>query len=332
MKMKFAPVLKRLLGISGLCGSLLVAQCSMALEWKMPLGYSENNLHTELAFYFARQLQRETDGQLIVDVVPDAALFKSHQVFGAVRRDLVPIGGRLLSGLAAENPLFELDAVPFLATNYTQAFKLYSAAKPELEKALLIKGVKLLYAVPWPAQGLYSRSEVERVSDFSGFVMRPYSQLTQEFASALGVQQKVLHTAQINRALKRKELDLLLGSAQVASEYKLSKTLPFWYDLDAWLAKEVVVVNLARWNALAPAMQAQLMTAARQTENRGWARSKEISQRSEAALARLGVARVIPSDTLRQEFALIGQAMLLEWLERTGDVGRYVLERYQRSL
>ncbi|MEI8632392.1 hypothetical protein P4S72_11070 [Vibrio sp. PP-XX7] len=52
------------------------------------------------------------------------------------------------------DPIYKLDNLPFLATNFAQAQKLYQVSKPLLEKKLNQEGMMLLYSVPWPPQDL----------------------------------------------------------------------------------------------------------------------------------------------------------------------------------
>src|SRR3546814_16056133 len=78
-------------------------------------------------------------------------------IYWAGRTGQAPSGERLSSALGNEDPLFEIDALPFLATSFDDAWKLYQASKPELEETLDAAGLKLLYTVAWPPQGLYAK-------------------------------------------------------------------------------------------------------------------------------------------------------------------------------
>src|SRR6185312_8447143 len=78
------------------------------------------------------------------------------------------------------------DNVPFVSPGYDNAWKFYQAQKPVLEKKLQGRGLKLLYAVAWPGQGLYTRDPIKTLEDLKGQKMRTYSPLTSRLAELLG--------------------------------------------------------------------------------------------------------------------------------------------------
>ena len=68
--------------------------------------------------------------------------------------------------------MFGVDSIPFLATSYDDARRLYAAQKPALEKLLAAQGMKLLFSVPWPPQSLYSVKPINGPDDLKGTKMR----------------------------------------------------------------------------------------------------------------------------------------------------------------
>ena len=95
---------------------------------------------------------------------PNQSLIKHPDIKNSVRDGIVPIGELLVSRLENENPIYGADSVPFLATSYDEAKKLYAAQKPMMEEALAKDGLKLLFSVPWPPQGLYTKQAVDSVA------------------------------------------------------------------------------------------------------------------------------------------------------------------------
>ena len=71
------------------------------------------------------------------------------------------------SALGSENedPLFGIDVVPFVATSFPDALKLYQASKPTIEKKLAAQGIMLLFAVPWAPQGIYAKKDINSIED-----------------------------------------------------------------------------------------------------------------------------------------------------------------------
>ena len=68
------------------------------------------------------------------------------------------IGETLISLHDNEDPIFGIDVVPFLATSYDEARKLWRASKPLVERKLAEQGLMPLFAVPWPPQGMVAKS------------------------------------------------------------------------------------------------------------------------------------------------------------------------------
>ena len=153
--------------ISILTSLLLLSNVSYAEKWDMALAYGASNFHSANATEFAKNVTEKSGGKLTIVTHPGGSLFKGGEIFRAVRTGQAPIGERFMSALGKEEPLLEIDSLPFLATSYTDAMKLYKAAKAEIAKSLDAKGLVFLYAVPWPAQGLYSKKEINSVADLS---------------------------------------------------------------------------------------------------------------------------------------------------------------------
>ncbi len=299
-----------------------------AIEWRMPIAGDESNFQSQLAMHFSREVKRKTDNKLLITIYPAGKLFQGKQIFGAVKNNLVPIGARLISALNYENPLMRLDALPFLAKNYLEAFKLYKASKGDLERILKVKGVKLLYAVPWPAQGLYSTKKITSIDDLKGLKFRPYSKVTAAFGKKLGFKQVIVPLNKLTRALRRKQINVLFGSALAAQKLKLSRYFPYWYDLQAWLPKEMVVVNLQQWQKLTTAEQKAVASVAKSVEARGWVKSKQVGEQAKQMLLDAGVKIETLSPELQRSIEVAGLSIVQQWLKQVGDKGRYLLERY----
>ena len=165
---------------AALVGAVLIGGPAAAqTSWDMPTPYPDPNFHTQNIKAFAEDVREATGGQLTINIHPAGSLFQHPEIKDAVRRGLVPIGEVLISRLANEDPVFEVDSVPFLASSYEEAEKLAEAARPVLEEKLQAQGLRLLYTVPWPPQGLYTRQAVNGVEDLNGLRFRAYNAATE---------------------------------------------------------------------------------------------------------------------------------------------------------
>jgi len=134
-------------------------------KWDVPTAYPANNFHTENLQQFANDVDKATNGKLKVQLHPNASLFKAPEIKRAVQGGQAQAGEILLVNYENEDPLYGLDGVPFLATSYKDAYKLYKAERKALEDKLAKQGMLLLYTVPWPPQGIYTNRALNADAD-----------------------------------------------------------------------------------------------------------------------------------------------------------------------
>ena len=183
-----------------LASLLIFSNISLAEKWDMALAYGAGNFHSANATEFAKNVSEKSDGKLTIVTHPGGSLFKGGEIFRAVRTGQAPIGERFMSALGKEDPLLEIDSQPFLASTYSDAMKLYKASKGEIAKSLESKGLIFLYAVPWPAQGLYSKKEINSVADLKGLKFRAYNSATVRIAELTGMAPTKIEAAEISQA------------------------------------------------------------------------------------------------------------------------------------
>ncbi|UCE31410.1 MAG: C4-dicarboxylate ABC transporter substrate-binding protein, partial [Burkholderiales bacterium] len=116
-----------------------------AAKWDMPLAYSAQNYHSENAAVFAKCVTDGTKGALEIVTHPSGSLFKGNEIKRAVQTGQAPIGERLMSAHQNENALFAIDSLPFVATSFEDAEKLWQAAQPSIEKVLDKQNLVYLY-------------------------------------------------------------------------------------------------------------------------------------------------------------------------------------------
>jgi TRAP-type C4-dicarboxylate transport system substrate-binding protein len=308
----------------------LGATAARAEKWDMPLAYPASNFHSETAAKFAASVKEKTGGKIEITTHPGGSLFKGDEIFRAVRTGQAQIGERLISALGNEGPIFEIDAVPFLATSYEQAKKLYDASKAATEKALEAKGLKLLYTVVWPPQGLYAQKEINSAADMKGVKFRAYNPATSKIAELLGAVPTKIEAAEVPQAFATGVVESMITSASTGYDSKIWESCKFYYDAQAWLPKNMVIVNLGVWKGLDAATQKAIMEAAAEAETQGWAKSQELSGFYKAELEKNGM-KVLPLGAqLKADFAKIGETMTAEWLAKAGDDGKAAVEAFRK--
>ncbi len=319
----------RLLGAAAVI-ALSTSFALAAEKWDMPLAYSATNYHSENAAQFAKEVTDASGGKLEIVTHASGSLFKGGEIFRAVRTGQAPIGERLISALGNEDPIFEIDALPFLATSFGDAKKLYEASKPAMDEVLKVKGVKLLYAVPWPPQGLYTNKPVESAADMKGLKFRAYNAATSRLAQLMGAVPTKIEAAELSQAFATGVAESMISSGSTGYDRKIWEHVKFWYDTQAWLPKNMVIVNLKSWESLDDATRAVVMEKAKAAEDRGWEKASSLADWYKGKLAENGMTVGPAGDALSADFRKIGETMMKEWLERAGAKGQGVIDSYKK--
>ncbi|HET6468548.1 MAG TPA: TRAP transporter substrate-binding protein, partial [Geminicoccaceae bacterium] len=248
-----------------------------AERWDMPMAYPDSNFHTENGKAFAERVKEATGGELEIVVHSNGSLFKGNDIKRAVQTGQAPIGERLLSAHENENPLFGFDAIPFLATSFEQSDKLWQAARPELEKLLDSQNLVLLYSVPWPPQGLYTKKPIESAADMRGVKFRAYNTATARLAELMGAVPVQIEAAELSQALATGVAESFISSGSTGYDSKVWEQLTHFYDVQAWLPRNYVLVNKQAWEALPEATREAVMAEAAKAEEAGTAEAQRLT-------------------------------------------------------
>jgi TRAP-type transport system periplasmic protein len=300
-------------------------------RWDLPSGYGANTFQVQNLVQFAEGVDKATAGKLKITVHPGASLFKANEIKRAVQSAQTPIGEFILSGASNEAPIFGIDSIPFLATSYAEAKKLDTASRSVLVKTLAAQGMKLLYTVPWPPQGLYSSKPVASMKDLKSTKMRAYNPATSFIATAVGAQPVTIQLAELPAALATGGVDNFLTSSASGVDSKLYESVKYFYDVNAWLPRNAVVVNQKAFDALDKSTQDAVLSQASMAEQRGWATSEKKDDEYLKELAAKGMKIDTTSAGLKRELKTIGDQMTADWLKLAGEDGKAIIEAFNKK-
>jgi TRAP-type C4-dicarboxylate transport system substrate-binding protein len=299
-------------------------------KWDLPSGYGVNTFQVQNLQWFADEVDKASGGKLKITLHPGASLFKANEIKRAVQGGQTQAGEFILSGSANENALFGVDSIPFLATTYAEAKKLDAASLPVLDRLLAGQGMKLLYTVPWPGQSLYTKKPVASLSDLKSTKMRAYNPATTRIAELIGAQPVTIQLAELPQALATGTVDNFLTSSASGVDSKLYEQVKYFYDVNAWLPRNAVVVNAKAFQALDAPTQAALLKVASAAGERGWKLSDQKDDEYLKELAARGMTVDRSSDKLKRELKAIGERMSAEWLKQAGADGQAILDAYRK--
>jgi TRAP-type C4-dicarboxylate transport system substrate-binding protein len=311
--------------------ALAAAPARAQTKWNLPGAYPLDNYHSENLNWFAKEVEKATGGQLIITVHAGASLFKAPEIKRAVATGQAQIGEVLISIHENEDPVFGLDAIPFLVSGYADAKKLWQAQKPVIAKRLDSQGIMLLYAVPWGPQGIYANKDINTVEDMRGLKMRAYNVATTRIAELVGAQPVTVQAAELAQALATGTANAFMTSGSTGYDIKVWESISHFYDVQAWIPKNIVLVNKAAFAALDGARREALFKAAEAAEERGWKIAPEKAQWYVQQLKAKGIKVQPPGPKLTDGLAKIGEQLTEDWLKRAGADGKAVLNAYRTS-
>lgn len=309
--------------------ALLGGGASAATTWDMPTGYPPTNFHTENIQKFADEVKAATNGELAITVHAGASLFKVPEIKRAVQSGQAQVGELLMSNLENESPVFGVDTVPFLAASYDAARKLWQASLPLVEQRLAAQGMMLLYAVPWPPQGIYAKKDLGGLADMNGLKFRAYNPATTRIAELAGAVPVTIQAADLPQALATGVANSFISSGSTGYDAKVWESLTHFYDVQAWLPKNMVFANRAAVEKLGEAERDALLKAAAAAEERGWATSQEKQGWYLEQLAARGMTVQAPGAAFKAELEKVGGTMTDEWVKKAGPDGLAVVGAYR---
>jgi TRAP-type C4-dicarboxylate transport system substrate-binding protein len=306
----------------------LASPAAAQTKWNLPGAYAADNYHSENLSFFAKEIEKETGGKLQVTVHAGASLFKAPEIKRAVATGQAQLGEVLISIHENEDPIFGLDTIPFLASSYADAKKLYEARTAAMAAKLDAQGLKLLYTVPWGPQGLYAKKDINTVDDLKGLKMRAYNVGTTRIAELVGAQGVTIQAAELPQALATGTVNAFMTSGATGFDSKVWETITHFYDCQAWIPANVIFVNKAAFASLDKEAQDGLLKAAAAAEARGWKIAEEKAGWYLDQLRAKGMRVEKPSPALMAGLKKLGEQLTADWIAKAGPTGKAVVDAY----
>jgi len=298
-------------------------------KWDMPTPYVDPEFHTQNIRQMADEIRKATSGQLEIVVHSGQSLIKHPDILRAVSTGQVNIGEFLLGQFGNEDPVFAADNIPFVAVGYDASFKFYQAQKPYLEKKLQGRGLRLLYSVAWPGQGIYTKAPLKSIEELKGTKFRTYSPQTARLAELLGASPTVIQATDIPQAFATNTVHAMITSSATGNSFKAWEYVKTYYTASAFHPKNVVVVNARAFDRLSDAQKKAVLAAAATAEKRGWEMSREREVSGNDGLAKNGMAVIEPDAAMKAVLAKVGEQILAEWLKSAGPEGEAMVKAYR---
>lgn len=298
-------------------------------QWNLASAYPATNFHTKNLQQFADEVAAASGGRLNITIHPNGSLIKPADLFGAVKEGKVQAAEIIMSSLNKESPVFGVDSLPFLVTGYDDAERLANNARPIVEKLLGERGLVLMFTVPWPPQNLYANRSVARTADLKGSRFRTYNPATQRISEIVGAQGVSLPANELGKAISEGKVESMITSSTTGVDTQAWSGMRFFYKVNAWIPKNMLVFNKAAFDRLPADMRQIVLKASEAAEKRGWQESRNVEKFNDDTLAKNKVQVAVPSPFLQDEFRRMGELMAREWLRTAGQTGLDILLPYE---
>lgn len=308
-----------------------LATPTLAEKWDMPMAYAGTNFHSEVGADFGNCVTEGTGGEIEIVTHPAGSLYPGDQIKRAVQTGQVPIGERIMSAHQNDNALYGVDSIPFFASSYEASETLWDIARPSIEEALSDENLKLLYTVPWPPQGIFFKDEVTSVEDMAGIKFRSFNNMTTRFAELTDMLPVSIEAAELSQALATGVASSMITSSATGYDRKVWESLDYYYEVDAWLPRNYVMVNADTWSNVTDENKDVILSCASDARENGLQRSKDYTQVTLKGLRDNGMNVESGSEQLNEDLREIGRTLTDEWLEAAGEEGRGIVEEFRAA-
>lgn len=297
--------------------------------WVMASGYPEDSFFTKNIRMFIEEVEAASDGELKIDLRSNGELIKLDAIRRAVQSGQIQIGEIRFGVYGNESPMFTLDSLPNVASNYEAAERLMKAQKPWFDDVFGEAGMRVISYAPWPGQGFYTKFEVTDGSEFEGVKLRIYSPATQRMGELLGFQATILPFAEIPQAFSTGLIEALFTSGQTGTDIQAWDYVTHFTYTGSMHNKNGIIVNERALSGLDEALQAEIIAAGERATARAWEMSRAATDEKRQELADAGIITSDASPELQAKLVDIGAAMIEEWSADASPEELAVLEAYR---
>ncbi|MCC7426625.1 MAG: TRAP transporter substrate-binding protein [Alphaproteobacteria bacterium] len=310
---------------AALMGAGATASAQQARRWAIATPYPDGNFHTQNLRTFLQEVQQGTNNRMQFQVHSNAALLTMLQIKRGIQTGQVQMGEILMSAYGNEDPFFEVDSVPFLAPTWELSDKLNELTAGILRRKFEAQGLMLLYLVPWPSQGFYSRAPINSVEDFRGVKLRAYNALTSRMAQLMGATPTTVQQAEVPQAFATGIITHMYTSAQTGVDTQAWDYARYFYDVGGNHTRNAILVNMREWRRLDDSTRTLMLQAADTASRRGRAAAQKAEMDRRAELGQRGMTIGQPTERFLSQMREIGNTIANEWAQKAGDEGRRVV-------
>jgi len=235
-------------------------------------GAPENHFLTQQYIEWAKLIEKNSKGDIKVQIYHSAQLFKDNEVTKAVQTGAVEAGCAFT--MYVENqlvPAMKIYMMPYLFQNLDETWKVYkSEIGADWKQTAERKGIKLLAMVVMPApedQIILTTKPIKVPADIKGMVIRGASP---EHATAIkkwGAGPSFLTGAEVYLGLQKGTINGALNSLASYMDRKLYEAAPYVLMTPITVVHTFIIMNKGFFDKLTPEQQKVILDADATIEN-----------------------------------------------------------------
>lgn len=324
MKHPIRRVLAAALTVAAMAGGTAFAK-----SWNLSAEQPDSNYHTKNIRLFAEDVQKATGNGLEFKIQSNGILLKRPEVKRGVQQGIVPIADVLMAAMANDDPIFEIDNIPFLAPSFDASERLWKLARPLIAERLDKQGLVLVYGTPWPPQGIYTKKPVQSLDDFKGAKLRAVNVAVARMATLMGAVPATVQVAEVPQAFSTNVIDMMMTSSATGVDTSAWDYTRFYYDVQASLPYSITIANKRALDGLTPEQRKAVMDAGARAETRGWAMAREQNASFVKVLSDKGIQVEQTPPRLAEQMKSIAQTMAEEWGKKADPQALEVLRAFR---
>ena len=297
----------------------------------MSTAWGANNFHAQNAIKFADAVRNSTNGSVDITVHLSGEVgVKITEKLSAVETGIVQMADMLLFLQAGEAPFLAVDTLPYLIQGQDEMKTWLDVAGDKYDEIFAEHNQKVLYYVPWPSPGVYTKEPVVSAEDIKGLRIRAFNATSFEFLDKLGAAPVELPFGELAAAVAAGTVDGAATSTSTGVNSKLYQFTGHFNPLNWSTSPDAVTVNLDAWNALTDDERSTIETLANDMEATFWAVSAEEDQSKTKTLVENGMTVSMADDSLKEKMAEAGKAMWEDFFTNVPDA-QALVEAYTKE-
>ncbi len=317
---------------AGVCLAMGTGAALAQTKWDLSTAWPASNFHAKNAMAFADAVREATDGSVDITVHVSGEIgVKITEKLSAVENGIVQMADMLLFLQAGEEPLLSMDTLPYLIQGQDEMRAFLQVASPVFDDIAARHNQKILYYVPWPSPGVYSKKAIVSADDMAGQRIRAFNAASFEFLEKLGAAPLEMPWGDVAAAAAAGTIDGAATSSSSGVDGKLWQFTSHFNPLNWSTSTDAVTVNLDAWNALSDSERKAIEDLAETMEAEFWAVSAAEDDGKVAILQENGMTVSAADASLQAKMAEAGKAMWDAYIAKNPDA-KPIIDAYSEKL